>query len=514
MPPSPFGWLNGVRLGDVNWGAVKAGLSETLTLSFLYLLRCTLQGAATRKNVSNLKQLVTSTEDAGPDQNTALLQSPRTKFHMRRLSAEDLDIESVATPPAPSRRGGNKTNKPVQEYVYAKPPDVTLSAIVRQYAICNAVNALAGSFGVIPSISAAGTMYSLGAGGLAPQILSILLLLIAYVTNFRFVLYVPKTVFSALTVLAAFDMLITWFYKSYQKTREKLEWFVCPIIVVVGCTIGLLPAVFVGITLSTFIFVAAFFRSGIVKFLATGLTVRSTIERSIDCTSWLNMYGDYVRILVLQNYLFFGNSSSLLGYIRSMFDAAEVEASLEYDVPPIPRFIVIDLTLVSGMDTSTVDIFIEMRDICARHDCKIFFAGSSTELRRTMSLAGLKPESGLRSKRKVRFFTDLDNALGKAEDCLLDERHVHDEDDGEDRLPYESGFEKALRKIDEQHGKDLAMDLVGFESYTSVIELEPKEHLYEVDGGVICQEERGLVFIESGIVVRCAMKTTECCFAM
>ena len=272
-------------------------------------------------------------------------------------------------------------------------------------------------------------------------------------------LYVPKAAFSCLIVLASLDMFITWMYRSYKKTKEKSEWLVAPLIVVFASLVGLLNAVFLGIAFSTLIFVASFFRSGVVKFLASGLTVRSTIERSIGCASWLDEYGDLVQILVLQNYLFFGNSSSILSYIGSMFEETD-DQELEYDLPPLPKYIIMDLTLVTGMDTSSVDVFVDMRDICARHGCKLFVAGASGRVRDTLALGNFKPERGHRSERRVRFFVDLDTALGKAEDTLLDDKDTaaaavtgEEEGEAEDFLGIESdesGFQLALRKIDEQ----------------------------------------------------------------
>ena len=55
--------------------------------------------------------------------------------------------------------------------------------------------------------------------------------------------------------------------------------------------VGLLNAVFLGVAMSTFIFVAAFFRSGVVKYLSNGLSVRSTIERPPNAAEWLDKNG-------------------------------------------------------------------------------------------------------------------------------------------------------------------------------------------------------------------------------
>ena len=78
-----------------------------------------------------------------------------------------------------------------------------------------------------------------------------------------------------------------------------MEWLVVPLIVLFAFGIGLLQAVFFGIAISTFLFVGAFYKSGVVKFAASGLSVRSTIERAITSVHWLDENGDQIQIVVL-----------------------------------------------------------------------------------------------------------------------------------------------------------------------------------------------------------------------
>lgn len=99
--------------------------------------------------------------------------------------------------------------------------------------------------------------------------------------------YIPKPAFTSLLVLAFIDMMHSWAIKSYFKTSDKLEWLVVPAIVICAFAVGLLNSVFLGIAMSTFLFVAAFFRSGVVKYAANGINIRSNIERSLK-TGWCN----------------------------------------------------------------------------------------------------------------------------------------------------------------------------------------------------------------------------------
>ena len=64
-------------------------------------------------------------------------------------------------------------------------------------------------------------------------------------------------------------------------------------------------------------------------------------------------------------------------------------------------------------------------------------------------------------------------------------------------LGEESGFQLALRKFDEQHGSSFAVELANIEEYTTPIELEPNESLYDSTS----RPERGLFFIEEGVLV-------------
>jgi sulfate permease, SulP family len=294
-------------------------------------------------------------------------------------------------------------------------------------------------------------MYSLGAEGLGPQIGSVLLLLVFYLTDFQIVVYIPKPAFSSMLVLASIDMMWNWFYKSYFKAKDKIEWMVVPSIVVVAFALDLLSAVFIGIAFSTFIFVAAFFRSGVVKYVATGQAIHSTIERTFRMSEWLNENGDLISIMVLQNYLFFGNASSVYNYICSLFTGDDKQTPDERK----PKFLILDLTLVTGMDTSTADIFQDIRNLCGSNKCKLLMAGMLPNIRSILALGGFKADAGARSKRKVRFFQSLDAALGKAEDMLLDSDYDDKEHqpsflEGRRRLRGHgnTGFRTALGHID------------------------------------------------------------------
>lgn len=307
-------------------------------------------------------------------------------------------------------------------------------------------------------------------------------------------------------VLASIDMVYVWGIKSYFKTHEKIEWLVVPFIVILAFSVGLLQSVFVGIAMSTFLFVAAFFRSGVVKFISNGINIRSTIERHPTITRWLDQNADQIQILVLQNYLFFGNATSIFSYITSMFDNTHPDDDTMF-IPPKPKVVILDLTMVTGMDTSAVDAFSDILNQCKRNDCKLFLAGVSNSLREVMSLSGVKPATTeKRSKRNLRFFSELDAAVGKAEDTLIDLEQLDEEFDPHVEFNGISGLSYALKVIDNEHGTCVHDDLIKLQDYTEVVDVNAGEILYR-DRSM----DRGLFFVEYGVMVSCLNLTRLCC---
>lgn len=72
-------------------------------------------------------------------------------------------------------------------------------------------------------------MYALGADELVPQIGSVFILLLFYLSDFQVLSYVPKPAISSMLVLSSLETVYVWFYKSFLKTKNKVEWIVVPV---------------------------------------------------------------------------------------------------------------------------------------------------------------------------------------------------------------------------------------------------------------------------------------------
>jgi hypothetical protein len=183
-----------------------------------------------------------------------------------------------------------------------------------------------------------------------------------------------------------------------------------------------------------------------------------------------------------------------------MFEDLDEAQLLDFAPPPKPKIVIVDVSLVTGMDTSTTDIFGEIRKLCNANGCKLFLSGLSPRMQSGLALGGVVPDkTGPRSKRMTLFFSDLDTALGRAEDMLIQNEMIQTSERRRFNTSV-SGFEHALHQIDELHGETFADDLIELQKFVEPLELQPGECLFESDGGVVNDRSRGLFFIESGLL--------------
>ena len=189
-----------------------------------------------------------------------------------------------------------------------------------------------------------------------------------------------------------------------------------------------------------------------------------------------------------------------------MFDDCDDGSNyaIEFELPPIPKYILLDMSIVTGIDTSAVDIMVEISSLCKANCCCLLISGIPSTVKSSLIVGGLTPSR--QNHPHLFFMDDLDSSLGKAEDDLL--KIVAQR---EERLTQESkrqrhqritsmidnGMRYALRKIDEQHDLSFSRSLAELEKYALPRDLEPGELLNETG----CESlKRGLYFIESGLI--------------
>jgi SulP family sulfate permease len=154
--------------------------------------------------------------------------------------------------------------------------------------------------------------------------------------------------------------------------------------------------------LAVMLFVISYGRIELVREVAFGETYRSNVDRPADERAELRGLSDRVQILRASGFVFFGSTNRLLEQIRHRIE----------DTPP--RFLVIDLRRVTGVDSSAVVAFVKVMRLAEAGGFEVIFTGASDPVRAQLARGGVEEVEGL-----VSFEPDLDRGLQRCEDTLL-----------------------------------------------------------------------------------------------
>src|SRR4029450_4920946 len=169
---------------------------------------------------------------------------------------------------------------------------------------------------------------------------------------------------------------------------------------------GYLPGVVVGLVLAVVLFAINYGRIELVREVAFGEPYHSNVDRPPAERAALRTMGDEVQILLVNGFLFFGSANGLLELIRKR---AETDP---------PRFLVIDLRRVTGVDSSAVVAFVKVMHLAEATGFELVFTGASEAVRRQLARGGIV------ASEVVRFEPDLDRGLQRCEEGLLRDEAV------------------------------------------------------------------------------------------
>jgi SulP family sulfate permease len=166
---------------------------------------------------------------------------------------------------------------------------------------------------------------------------------------------------------------------------------------------GFLTGVVIGLVLAVLLFVISYGRIELVREVAFGETYRSNVDRPAEERAELRGLSDRVQILRASGFVFFGSSNRLLERIRGRMEGAGW-----------PRFLVVDLRRVTGVDSSAVVSFVKVLRLAETGGFEVIFTAASDPARAQLALGGVVETDGL-----VSFEPDLDRGLQRCEDALL-----------------------------------------------------------------------------------------------
>ncbi len=267
------------------------------------------------------------------------------------------------------------------------------------------LNVISGALGGIPgyhALSLSALAERMKVNARAAGLIAAAVPLAAVVFGAAVIELIPRMIVGGVLVFLGLAFLVEWVWDK-RRTLPPVEYGVVLVILAAIIARGFLPGVVLGLVLAVVLFAVSYGRIELVREVSFGETYHSNVDRPPTERAALRAMGDRVQILRLNGFVFFGSANGLLERIRKRVEAAP------------PRFLVIDLRRVTGVDSSAVVSFLKVTHLAEANGFELVFTGVSDPVRRQLERGGAGASAVL------RFEPDLDRGLQRCEEGLLED---------------------------------------------------------------------------------------------
>jgi sulfate permease, SulP family len=222
--------------------------------------------------------------------------------------------------------------------------------------------------------------------------------------------FIPVMVVGALIFLLGMDLLIEALYDTWGRVNY-LEYLTILAIIISMAAWDFVFGILVGIILSTFFFVVQASRKTAIRATFSGVVAKSTVRRHPFQQRFLRQVARQIFVCKLSGYMFFGTIGSVEKTIRHFLEEKAFELN------PI-RYLVMDFTLVSGVDYSAAETFIRMKRLLDTKVIHFILCGvkNGSDVAQALQSVGIWSDG---TDRGVKNFEDLNAALEWCENDLL-----------------------------------------------------------------------------------------------
>ncbi len=224
--------------------------------------------------------------------------------------------------------------------------------------------------------------------------------------------YVPKFIAGGMILFIGLSLLAEWLIDT-RKSIPFIDYLIVISILLIIEFLGFLEGVGAGIFASVIIFVIRYSSINLVKNAGDGNCFRSSKDRPIPDQRLLDHYAHQSLILQLQGFIFFGTANSLYETIRNYVDSVET---------PL-RFVMLDLGLIRGIDSSAVKSFEKIIQLLNKNDTHLFLANLADGTKDQLQAGGFSSDA----HERLYFFSGLDKCMEYCEDKIVETEMVTDQ---------------------------------------------------------------------------------------
>lgn len=215
---------------------------------------------------------------------------------------------------------------------------------------------------------------------------------------------VPRPLLGGLLAFLGLSFLVEWVYDGYRRLPRGDYLVVLAILVTIGAA-GFIQGVAVGIVLAVIQFAIRYSRVQTVRHELSGAEARSNVDRPPAHQRLLREPGQWVVVLQLEGYIFFGTSSVIVHRIQQRLATAG----------DATRYVLLDFRSVSGLDYSAVMSFNKLRQLASARGVQVVISHCTLALQRELASGGFTLDAG----SGCTLQPDLDHALEWCEEQML-----------------------------------------------------------------------------------------------
>lgn len=282
--------------------------------------------------------------------------------------------------------------------------DLDMNKDLKATGITNAISSVVGAPASYVLVSQTALATRIGATSRNVGVLHGIFLLAVFFIGGTFLSFFPKFVAGGLLLYLGISMLKEWVVDSL-KSIPKVDYCIIVGIVLIVEFFGFLEGVAIGIVASVVIFVFRYSTINLIKNILDGSNVRSSKDRSITDQRLLDYNSNSMAILQLQGFIFFGTANSLYENVKRLVTSAE---------KPI-KFIVMDLGLVQGIDSSAVRSFEKLSQYLEKEGIDLVLVNLSERLRTPFDAVGFTGSQ----YDHIHEYDALDRAVEYCEDHII-----------------------------------------------------------------------------------------------
>ncbi|KAG9028683.1 hypothetical protein FRB95_006157 [Tulasnella sp. JGI-2019a] len=221
--------------------------------------------------------------------------------------------------------------------------------------------------------------------------------------------FIPIMLVGALIFVLGIDLIKEAVWDTRHRTSRSEYGTIIAIMICMSLW-DFVTGVLFGIVLACFFFVIQSSKEQSIRALYSGSSSTSAVRRPSAHREYLRAVGKQTAIMRLQGFLFFGTINHVEDTIRRLLDAANWEQQ------PI-RFLIIDLSLVGGLDMSSAEAFVRLHRLLVEKGIILIFCGMGFEsaVAKALKAVDLWTDRAL----NVEIFEELNQAMEWSENAYL-----------------------------------------------------------------------------------------------